>query len=65
MTIKLPSLRVHAYRDDATKVLQHAYRVVGRGHATPFPQSTGSHGAPDPAGHDTDGWQRHLMKKPR
>lgn len=62
MTIKLPSLRVHGHLRDATRALQHAYRVVDVRHLFHNRQEVTAH----LVRRDTisDGWQRHPVKRP-
>ena len=63
MTIKLPSLRVHTHIREATRILQHAYDVVDVRHLFHNRQEVTA----SLVRRDTiaDGWQRHLVKRPR
>lgn len=63
MTIKLPSLRVHAHLRDATRILEHAYHVVDIRHLFHNRQEVTAHLIRGDT--ITDGWQRHLVKRPR
>ena len=62
MTIKLPSLRVHAHLRDATRVLQYAYRVADVRHLFHNRQEVTAHLIRRDA--IADRWQRHLVKRP-
>ncbi len=61
MTIKLPSLRVHAHIRDATRILQHAYEFMDVRHLFHNRQEVTAH----LIRRDTiaDGWQRHLVTR--
>ena len=63
MTIKLPSLRVHAHIREATRVLEHAYDVTDVRHLFHNRQEVTA----SLVRRDTiaDGWQRHLVKRRR
>ena len=63
MTIKLPSLRVHAHIREATRILEHAYDVMDVRHLFHNRQEVTAFLVRQ----DTvaDGWQRHLVKRPR
>ena len=63
MTIKLPSLRVHAHICNATHILEHAYDVIDVRHLFHNRQEVTAH----LIRRDTiaDGWQRHIVKRPR
>ena len=63
MTIKLPSLRVHAHIRDATRVLEHAYDVMDVRHLFHNRQEVTAHLIRRDT--ITDGWQRHLGKRRR
>ena len=62
MTIKLPSLRVHAHIREATRILEHAYDVMDVRHLFHNRQEVTAHLIRRDA--IADGWQRHLVKRP-
>lgn len=63
MTTKLPSLRVHTHIRDAIRILQHAYHVVEVRHLFHNRQEVTAHLVRRDT--ITDGWQRHLVKRPQ
>ena len=63
MTIKLPSLRVHAHIREATKVLEQAYDVMDVRHLFHNRQKVTAFLVRRDI--IADGWQRHLVKRPR
>ena len=63
MTIKLPSLRVHAHIRDATRILEHAYVVMDVRHFFHNRQEVTAHLVRRET--IADGRQRHLMKRRR
>ena len=62
MTIKLPSLRVHAHIREAIRILEHAYDVMDVRHLFHNRQEVTAHLIRRDA--IADGWQRRLVKRP-
>ena len=63
MTIKLPSLRVHAHICNATRILEHAYNVIDVRHLFHNRQEVTAHLIRRDA--IADGWQHHIVQSPR